>query len=294
MTPLPAEQAPAPEPKPGRLGILLRVGIFAFLEVAGLSVLGPLMYQVGGYYVSAALSTFTAAALANAIALRVWERAELVDVGLIWNRASARNLGLGLAGGVGAALLVLVPPLLVGAAEFEKAPGWSFNPASMAFLMIVLAFGAVGEELLFRGFGFQVLLGAVGEFATILPVAVLFGLAHMNNQNASWMAVFNTILWGLLFGLAFLRSRDLWLPIGIHYGWNVTLPFFGVNLSGFTMSVTGYALNWKIARLWSGGLYGPEAGLLCTCVLALLFYALWKAPVVRQLSLLYQPDDEEV
>lgn len=294
MTPIPDGQEPAPELKSSKLGTLLRVGIFAFLEVAGMFILGPLMYQIGGYFVSAALSTFAAAALANAIALRVWERAELVDIGLGWTKASRQNLALGLAGGAGAALLVLVPALLVGAAEFQRAPGWSPNAGSAAFLVIVLLFGAVGEELLFRGYGFQVLLGTVGEFATILPVAVLFGLAHSNNQNVSWVAIINTVLWGLLFGLAFLRSRDLWLPIGLHFGWNVTLPFFGVNLSGFTMNVTGYELHWKISRLWSGGSYGPEAGLLCTCVLALLFYGLWKAPVVRQLSLLYQPDDEEV
>lgn len=294
MTPLPDGQEPVAEPKSTKFGALLRVAIFAFLEVAGMSILGPLMYQIGGYFVSAALSTFTAAALANAIALRVWERAELVDVGLGWTRASARNLVLGLAGGVGGALLVLVPPLLVGAAEFHKAANWDPNPASAAFLVIVLLFGAVGEELLFRGYGFQVLLGTVGEFATILPVAVLFGLAHSNNQNASWVGILNTMLWGLLFGLAFLRSRDLWLPIGIHFGWNVTLPLFGVNLSGFTMNVTGYAMSWKISRSWSGGDYGPEAGLLCTCALGVLFYLMWKAPVQRQLSLLYQPDDEEV
>lgn len=279
-------------PKPTKLGVLLRVGIFAFIEIAGMVLFAPLMYPIGGYLVSAALSTFAAAAIANTIALRVYERGQLADVGLGWGPASVRNLLLGLAGGIGGALLVMGPPLLLGLARFERAEGWEWSPASALFLSVVLLFGAIGEELLFRGYGFQVLLGRMGVFATILPVSVLFGLTHANNPNASNIGLVNTMLWGLLFGCAFLRSRDLWLPIGIHYGWNVTLPFFGVNLSGFTMNVTGYALVWNLPEKWSGGAYGPEAGLLNTFVLGILFYALWKAPVQRQVAFLYRPDDE--
>jgi membrane protease YdiL (CAAX protease family) len=272
--------------------VLLRVGIFAFIEIAGMVLFAPLMYPIGGYLVSAALSTFAAAAIANTIALRVYERGQLADVGLGWGPASVRNLLLGLAGGIGGALLVMGPPLLLGLARFERAEGWEWSPASALFLSVVLLFGAIGEELLFRGYGFQVLLDRMGVFATILPVSVLFGLTHANNPNASNIGLVNTMLWGLLFGCAFLRSRDLWLPIGIHYGWNVTLPFFGVNLSGFTMNVTGYALVWNLPEKWSGGAYGPEAGLLNTFVLGILFYALWKAPVQRQVAFLYRPDDE--
>jgi membrane protease YdiL (CAAX protease family) len=280
--------------KTGKLGILLRVGIFIFIEIAGMSLFGPLMVPLGGYFVAAALSTFAAAAVANTIALRVYERGHLADLGLGWTRASRINLGLGLAGGAGAALLVLVPPLVLDLASFRPVEDWQPSVGSALVLVVVLLFGAIGEELLFRGYGFQVLLGAVGEFATILPFSLLFGLAHTNNQNANNLGLLNTTLWGLLFCLAFLRSRDLWLPIGLHFGWNVTLPFFGVNLSGFTMNVTGQELVWKIPDSWSGGAYGPEAGWLTTCVLAVLFYALANAPVQRQVAFLYRPDDEEV
>ncbi|MBI3679887.1 MAG: CPBP family intramembrane metalloprotease [Acidobacteria bacterium] len=288
-----SEAAPAPAPpKPSSLGVLLRVGVFAFLEIAGLFICGSLMTPVAGYAVSASLSTFAAAAAANAIAMRVYERRHMADVGLLWTPASRRNLLLGFAGGAGAAVLVLAPPLALGLAEWKVAEGWQGNIASALFLAVVLLFGAVGEELLFRGYGFQVLLGSLGVYATILPVSVLFGLAHTNNQNATTLGMVNTILWGLLFSLAFLRSRDLWLPIGLHYGWNVTLPLFGANLSGFTMYVTGYSIDWKVADLWSGGAYGPEAGLLTSIMVGLLLLALWKAPVQRQAAFLYHPDRE--
>jgi membrane protease YdiL (CAAX protease family) len=92
----------------------------------------------------------------------------------------------------------------------------------------------------------------------------------------------NTMLWGILFGYAFLRSGDLWLPIGLHFGWNWVLPLLGVNLSGFTMVTTGYTLHWRTDVLWSGGSYGPEGGLLCTIVVAALVWYIHRVPIQRQ------------
>ena len=88
------------------------------------------------------------------------------------------------------------------------------------------------------------------------------------------LGLFNTMLWVIIFGYAYLRTGALWLPIGLHYGWNVALPLFGANLSGFTMGVTGYALHWKTSDLWSGGAYGPEGSILTTLVVAALFFVI--------------------
>ena len=70
--------------------------------------------------------------------------------------------------------------------------------------------------------------------------------------------------WGILLGYAVWRTGALWLPIGLHFGWNVALPLLGSNLSGFTMGVTGYTLEWNVGVLWSGGGYGVEGSLLTT------------------------------
>ena len=135
----------------------------------------------------------------------------------------------------------------------------------------MLLFGAIGEEMLFHGYAFQLLVRRMGAFATILPVSIIFGFAHMGNQNATMFGIFNTFLWGILLGFAYVRTRALWLPIGLHYGWNFALPLFGVNLSGFTMGVTGYSLHWSVGALWSGGNYGPEGSVLTTVVVVMLF-----------------------
>jgi membrane protease YdiL (CAAX protease family) len=266
------------------LGVLLRVGIFALIAILGNYFIFPIIIAFFGVpiLVVATLGTFAAAAVANSIVLRIYERGQLADIGLEWTAASRRNLAVGVLGGIGAALIVLVFPLLVRVADIEPVPNEHFRWPSAVFVSIVLLFGAVGEEMLFRGYMFQVLVKAIGPFATILPMSVLFGLAHSDNLNFSWLALLNTVLWGIVLGYAFLLSGDLWLPIGLHFGWNWTLPWFGANLSGFTMGVTGYSMHWKVGELWSGGAYGPEGGLLTSVTVVAVFFYLQRAPIQHQ------------
>jgi len=160
------------------------------------------------------------------------------------------------------------------------------------FIVVLLFVGSAGEELFFRGYGFQRLLAVTGPYATVVPVGVIFALLHGGNPNASWFGIANTAGFGLLFGYAYLRSRDLWLPIGLHFGWNFTYPLFGVNLSGLRIKVTGYEMSWTAGDLWSGGGYGPEASVLTSAVLLILFAYLWKIPVHRQRSPLTDPPAE--
>lgn len=274
------------------LGVALRVGFFAFLEIVGLMIFAQVMMPVAGLLATAALSTFAAAAVANAVTLRIWERGRLADIGLGWGGDSVRNLALGFGGGAGAALAVTLLPVAARVSEFSPDPDNPGNWGSFAFLSLILLFGVVGEEMLFRGYGFQVLVANLGPFATIVPVGILFGLAHSDNQNSGWMGLFNTVLWGVLLGWAFVRSGDLWLPIGLHYGWNVILPLAGVNLSGFKMGITGYKMHWYAGALWSGGEYGPEASLLTTAAVGGLFCFLWRAPIRKQAAFLLRNLEE--
>jgi membrane protease YdiL (CAAX protease family) len=278
--------------QPPRIGV--RVAIFAFIQIFTLMAAGQILMPWAGPLVTAAASTFFAAALANAITLRIYERGQLADIGLDTHSGWGRNCLIGFALGAGSGVLVAGVPLLTGMAKLVAAPDQPRNFASFLFVSIVLLFGAAGEEMLFRGYGFQLLLRRWGPFATILPVSVIFAWAHSGNPDVTPLALVNTFLWGVLFGICFLRSGDLWLPIGVHFGWNWTLPLFGVNVSGFTMSVTGYMMEWSAGTLWSGGGYGLEGSLLTLLVLPLTAFALWKAPVtVRRPFLFRLPAGEE-
>jgi len=258
---------------PDKFGILLRVGLFVILGWISMILFPQVMEPLAGLMVTSALSTFAAAAVANAVTVRIYERGRLSDLGLGWTPKSLREFGIGAFTAALAATVILVAPLAAGAAYFARVEGVEHPWSSFAFVSIVLLFGAAGEEMLFHGYAFQLLIRSIGPFATILPASALFAVAHMGNPNATALSTLNTFEWGVLLGYAYLRTRALWMPIGLHFGWNFALPVFGVNLSGFTMGVTGYALRWRTGDLWSGGAYGPEGSVLTTIIVIALFFA---------------------
>jgi membrane protease YdiL (CAAX protease family) len=272
---------------PLRLGI--HVTVYVALYFATAFVFSGLLVWLGGYLTGVTGTGLLAAVFANWLALRIYEDRHVVEIGLWLNRCSAENLLLGLAGAAGTAALVLVPALLVGAAHFTPTPADQPTVGTIIFVSILLAAGSVGEEIFFRGYGFQELLAAVGPWATVIPVGVVFALLHGSNPGATWFSTANTVGFGILFGYAYLRSRDLWLPMGLHFGWNFTLTLFGVPVSGLRMKVTGYEMSWTAGSLWSGGEYGPEASILTSAVLIALFVYLYKAPIRRQASPLTDP-----
>lgn len=265
------------------LGLVLRVGLFVLIGWLSLQIFGVVLFWLtASLLLTATMATFAAASLANAITVRIYERGQLSALGLHWGDTSLREFLLGMGSGAGAACAVLLLPVVAGAASFQKVPASEHIFASLIFVSVVLLFGAFGEEMLFHGYAFQLLIRRVGAFATILPAAVIFGLAHMGNPHASLAGIGNTMLWGVLFGYAYLRTSALWLPIGLHFGWNFALPLFGANLSGITMGVTGYAVHWAAGDLWSGGAYGPEGSVLTTLVVVALIFVLHRFTVEQE------------
>jgi len=252
-------------------------------------LLAPLFYIAADTLITFVAATFAAAAIANVVCMRIYERRSLAEVGLGWSPASLRHLGYGLLGGAGVAALTVLVPVSAGLASWapasEKPSGWG----AIVYFLILLFFGVVAEELMFRGYGFQIMVRRFGTWATLLPMGVLFAAAHSDNMNVSRLGLLNTFLWGVALGWCVLRSGDLWLAIGVHAGWNWALPVLGVNLSGFTMRVSGVELQWKLDPLWSGGSYGPEGGLLSLAALILLLAGLYKAPIQPQRLALLGP-----
>lgn len=233
------------------------------------------------------------ASVCGALAMAIFESRGLSDLGLHWKEGTGRNLLTGIVLGFGGAVLLIVPPILGGLAHFERVPDTGFNIGAAIFTGALLFCGAAGEEIAFRGFPLQFLMRGYGAWVSILGIGILFGLLHGFNPGATRMSMANTAGFGILFGFALLRSHDLWLPIGIHFAWNATLPFLGVELSGFTIQLIGYRLVWKTGDLWSGGSYGPEASLLASFVLIILFVLIAKVPVHRGRAYLLDPEPQE-
>ncbi|MBV9156985.1 MAG: CPBP family intramembrane metalloprotease [Acidobacteriaceae bacterium] len=265
---------------------------FVATVVIGLLFISPLMLGVFGVVVAATVGLCATGLVANLLTMRIFDRRPLTDIGLRSGRSSGWNFAIGVVFSAIAAALMLAAPLLAGTGHIVVRQNGSFTWPTLVFYLVSLLVAATGEEMIFRGYAFQLLVEKIGPFATVLPVGVIFGLAHSSNPNATFLGVLNTILWGILLGYSFLRSHDLWLPIGLHYGWNAVLPLFGVNLSGLTIEVTRYFYRWDLTPLWSGGAYGPEGGLLATVFVIGLFLALVRAPIQPQKAAIAQTLNE--
>jgi len=269
-------------PSIDRTSVFLRVGLYIVFCGLTIWLSARLLIWLFGYLLGATLSQLLAALGANWILLRIYGKLPLTVLGLSWNSASARNLALGVAGGMGAAALTLAPPLVARIATLTPHPDGPVPWPTILFVTAILMAGAASEEIMFRGYGFQMLLRVWGPFTTVFTVGAVFAALHANNPHATWLALLNTAGFGALFGWAFLRSGDLWMPIGLHFSWNFTLPLFGVNISGFTIRLMGYQMVWTAGPFWSGGEYGPEGSILTTIVLVALALFVWRAPVRNQ------------
>src|SRR5438067_12346462 len=108
----------------------------------------------------------------------------------------------------------------------------------------------------------------MGTWPAVLFLSTVFGLVHLNNPNSSLLGTANTMVAGILLSLAYVSARSLWLPYGIHVGWNVGLGF----ILGFPLSGLDLASLWTTGIAGSdtilGGGYGPEGGLLATFIFA--------------------------
>jgi membrane protease YdiL (CAAX protease family) len=288
------EQVGSERVRPDRIKPLMGAFVSFLLFRIVLVFIEPLIEFLGGKLMGITLGILLSAALSSALAMTIFESRRLSDLGLHWREGTRNNLLIGTGLGLFSAALVVLVPVAFGMARFVPMANPDLSLRGALFMPILLFCGAMGEELAFRGFALQYLTRGWGPWAALLSTGALFGIMHDGNPGATWLSGVNTAAFGILFGFALLRSRDLWFPIGMHFGWNVALPFLGVELSGLTIRVTGYELVWKSSDLWSGGKYGPEAGLLASAIIAILFVAVWKIPINRGHAwLLDAPEESE-
>lgn len=260
---------------------LIGAGTCFLLYRIFLYVLVPVGQFMGGQMIALTVPPLVAAGVSSALAIAIFESRKLGDTGLAWVDGTGRNLLMGIALGTAAALLAILPAVAFGLAHYSYNSKADVSLGGALFTPVLLFCGALGEEIAFRGFVLQYVMRGYGRWAAILGIGTLFGVLHAANPGATTMSTINTTGFGIVFGAAVLRSRDLWLPAGIHFAWNTALPFLGVGLSGLTIKVTGYELVWRAGNLWSGGLYGPEASVITSAVIVLLLIAIWYVPAVK-------------
>ena len=143
-----------------------------------------------------------------------------------------------------------------------------------------MAAAAVTEELMFRGILFRIIEGRTGTWIALVVSSALFGLYHMSNQNATvWGAVAIAVEAGGTLAAAYAATRSLWVPIGLHFGWNFAeAGIFGAEVSGNGKTQGLLHSVTSGSTLISGGDFGPEASLYSVVFGVLLTIAfIWLA-----------------
>ncbi|MCK4898926.1 MAG: CPBP family intramembrane metalloprotease [Anaerolineales bacterium] len=279
----------------GRLRAIWRVLVTLLGTVILTFIFGAPFFMISGAgpgpYIEKIL-LYAAILVSVWLATRFLDRRRFSDTGIYMKRNWWIDLGFGLL--LGALLMTFI--FLV-----ELAAGWitiretfyaanSSQPFLVTFLLPVLLALIVGiaEELMFRGYlllnlaeGFN--LRMIGpRWALMLAwllTSALFGFAHMINPNATVLSSVNIALIGMWLGLGYVLTGSLAIPIGIHITWNLFQGYvFGFPVSGGEEFSSAFVvIEQGGPELWTGGAFGPEAGLigLFAFVIGVLLAVAW-------------------
>jgi hypothetical protein len=198
-------------------------------------------------------------------------------------RAPAEVAASGAGAATGRGVLIGVALFAAVIANIALLGGYRINgPGSAAGALALFGFmaaAAVTEELIFRGILFRIVEERAGTWGALALTGLLFGLVHLLNPHASlWGAIAIAVEAGGMLAAAYAATRTLWVPIGLHFGWNFAAAgIFGATVSG--MDGPAGLLDGVLSgpTLLSGGDFGPEASLyavLAGAVLTMVFMVL--------------------
>lgn len=224
---------------------------------------------------------------------------ELSFRGLGWwpHRGWLKNVALGSL--IGAASLLLA----AGFAAATRGIRFSFNPSpgttigkTIIVSLVVFVIAGAAEEALFRGYPLQTFTRAKLAWVGVLVTSVPFAAAHLDNPNVSrGFTFFNTAFAGVWLAVAYLRTRSLWFPFGLHWSWNWTqASLLGLPVSGIERIAPAPLLHAMNAGPdWlTGGPYGLEGGAACTGALIISTVVIWRTKLVSKAELDSSTADE--
>lgn len=213
------------------------------------------------------------------IGLKLLDEQPLTAIGVISPKSGFRDLASGF--GLGAVLMSLIFAILLISDQVTLANDLS-APVISHFLwrgLLLYIIVGIAEEAFFRGYCMNALQQMGMTRMTVIVSALLFAIVHGSNANVSVFGLINIFIVGLLFAFMFIKTGNLWMPIGFHIAWN----YFQGNIFGFPVSGTTphgiYNIESVKGALWTGGAFGPEGGLLATLLLGIGFFIVWWYPV---------------
>ena len=155
--------------------------------------------------------------------------------------------------------------------------------SELLLCMLLYFLVALSEEILIRGYVLTNLMGSVNKYVALSISSLIFSLMHIGNYGYSWFSAFELFIGGLMLGLPYIYTRNLWFPISLHFSWN----FFQGTIYGFDVSGSkGYSLIKQTHinnNIWNGGDFGFEGSILSIilqiiCIVVLYFIFRNKMP----------------
>jgi uncharacterized protein len=195
-------------------------------------------------------------------------------LGCAFTKNWVKNLVWGaIIGAVSVSFAVLIAVVFGGLKfQFNQTAGSSAILLTLSVSFVIFAVAAAFEEALFRGYMLQTFARSGLAWLAIGLTSLFFASAHLDNPNSNWISTANTAIAGVWFGVAYLKTRDLWFPFGLHLVWNwMQGAIFGVEVSGLKEITTAPVLR-EIdgGPAWlTGADYGIEASV--SCFIALVF-----------------------
>lgn len=211
------------------------------------------------------------------ITLKVLEKKRFKDIGLTSMIKNWKGLIWGLILGAASMIIIFIMLLSTGDITLENSllnPHLSKNTMWGILLFIIVA---INEETMCRGYIFNTLNQMGKPWVSAAISSGVFAALHLLNPNVKLIGILNIFLVGMLFAYMYIRTNSLWMPIGYHFTWNYFQgSVFGFAVSGTTDAQGIYNIASIKENIFTGGSFGPEAGILATVVLILGFVVVWK------------------
>jgi membrane protease YdiL (CAAX protease family) len=228
---------------------------------------------------------FIPAALVGWVCAYTLEDLPWRSLGWVLHHGWVRDMFFGtFVGGVSVCLAALVG-LAAGGYSFSVADFGGGAVRTLAVSGVIFLLGAAAEEMLFRGYPLQTLMRSWPLWVAVIPVSVPFALVHLANPNVARGFTFaNTVLAGVWLGVAYWKTRSMWFPTGVHFGWNwVQGAVLGSPVSGIKSITPDPLLSFADAGpAWlGGGAYGFEGGAACTLALVVSTLFIWRTNLLK-------------
>lgn len=209
------------------------------------------------------------------LGIRLWDRRPLADLGFALNRDWFRDCAFGLLVGATAMCVVWLVEYAAGWVVLVDSRVWAGDSALHMSLPVQALFCvavALAEESICRMYQLRnvaegLVCGRIGPRGALIGAWVLssvgFALPHVGNPGATWVSTLGVFLAGLMQALPVLITGSLAVPFGLHITWNFFQgPVLGFPVSGMSMGPSLLSLEQHGPDFWTGGAFGPEAGML--------------------------------